>query len=133
MLSVCCVRNEFTRLWSLIRCIRSPISLVSKNDMGSFKSLIKKSLTNEMLIRIDMCNNNHLRIKSVAVRPITIKNSPNNISQMKPILLFLIPISTIDCVRNGRISCKTHPKTKLEKPLYFDPFGQTGLLTLAIK
>ena len=25
-----------------------------------------------------------------------------------------------------------HIQTSLEKPLYFDPFGQTGLLTLAI-
>ena len=50
--SICVVRNFSTRLWSFIRCIRSPISLVSKKDMGSFSSLIKKSDTREILIRM---------------------------------------------------------------------------------
>ncbi len=69
--SVCCVRNEFTRLWSPIRCMRSPISLVSKNDMGSFKSLMKKSLTNEMLMRSEICSSSQRRTKSMAVRLLT--------------------------------------------------------------
>ena len=68
ILSVCCVRNVFTLLWSPMRCIRSPINLVSKNDIGSFKSLMKKSLTKEILIRKEICSKSQRRIKSMAVR-----------------------------------------------------------------
>ena len=54
MLSVCCVRKLFTRLCSFILYIKSPISFVSKKDIGSFKSLMKKSLTKDILIRKEM-------------------------------------------------------------------------------
>ena len=62
------VRKLFTRLWSFIRCMRSPMSLVSKNDIGSFSSLMKKSLTSEMLMHMEICSNSHRRMKSMAVR-----------------------------------------------------------------
>ena len=42
----CPVRKFCTREWSPIRCNKSPISFVSKNDIGNFNNLIKKSLTN---------------------------------------------------------------------------------------
>jgi len=35
---------------------------------GSFNSLMKKSLTNEMLTLMEICNNSHRRMKSMAVR-----------------------------------------------------------------
>ena len=37
---------------------------------------MKKSLTNDMLIRIDICKRSHLRMKSVIVLAVTIINSP---------------------------------------------------------
>ncbi len=46
---------------------------------------MKKSLTNEILIRKDICSNNHLRIKSIAVRLMVSINCPNRIIQTKPI------------------------------------------------
>ena len=106
------VRKDCTREWSFIRWSKSPINFVSKNDMGSLSNLIKKSLTNEMFIRMEICNKSHRRIKSVAVRPITTINSPSKISHIKPILLFAIPKSTIPCVRNGIISWRTQPRSK---------------------
>ena len=112
ILSVCCVRNEFTRLWSPIRCMRSPISLVSKNDMGNFKSLMKKSLTNEMFMRNEMWSSSQRRIKSMAVRLMVSISCPKSISHIKPIFWFLMPTSTIDCVRKGRISCSRLPTSK---------------------
>ena len=107
--SVWLVRNDCTRLWSPMRCSRSPISFVSKNDMGSFSSLMKKSLTNEMLMRIEICNSSQRRMKSVDVRPMTIISSPSSISQINLISWCLIPKSTIACVRKGRISCSRLP------------------------
>ena len=115
ILSVCCVRNEFTRLWSPIRCIRSPISLVSKNDMGNFKSLIKKSLTNEMFMRNEMWSSSQRRIKSMAVRLMVSISCPRSISHIKPIFWFLMPTSTIDCVRKGRMSCSRLPRASLKQ------------------
>ena len=104
MLSTWPVRKFCTRLWSPILCSRSPISLVSKNAIGSLRSFIKKSLTREMLIRIDICKSSQRRMKSVAVLPITIMSSPRRISQIKPMSLCRMPKSTIACVRNGIIS-----------------------------
>ena len=105
----CPVRKFCTRVWSPMRCRRSPISFVSKKDIGSFSNFIKKSLTSEMLIRIDIWSKSQRRIKSVAVRPITIISSPRSTSQMNPISLYRMPISTIHCVRKGIISCSTQP------------------------
>ena len=112
MLSVCCVRKLFTRVWSFILCIKSPMSFVSKKDIGNFNSLMKKSLTNEMLIRKEIWSNNHLRIKSITVRLMVSINCPNSISQTKPMSWFLIPTSTMDWVRNGKTSYKRLPTTK---------------------
>lgn len=78
-LSVCVVRNFSTRLWSFIRCSRSPISLVSKKDMGSFSNLMKKSLTSEMFILMLMCSNIHRRMKSTDVRLTVSINCPISI------------------------------------------------------
>ena len=108
-LRTCPVRKDWTREWSDIRCIRSPISFVSKNDIGSFKSFMKKSLRSEMLMRMDMWSSSHRRMKSVAVRPMTIISSPSRMSHMRFMLLSRMPRSTIACVRNGNISCMTHP------------------------
>lgn len=112
ILRICCVRNEFTRLWSFIRCIRSPISLVSKKDIGNFKSLMKKSLTSEILMRSDMWSSSQRRMKSMAVRLTVSINCPKSINHIKPMFWFLIPTSTMDCVRKGRISCSRLPTSK---------------------
>ena len=48
---------------------------------------------------------------------------------MKYILLFI----GVAIITYLLISLVTSDWMWLEKPLYFDPFGQTGLLTLAIK
>ena len=79
-LSICPVRKFWTRLWSPIRWSRSPMSLVSKNDIGSLSSLMKKSLTRDMLMRMEMWSSSHRRTKSVAVRPVTIISSPRSIA-----------------------------------------------------
>ena len=123
ILSVCWVRNVFTLLWSPMRCIRSPINLVSKNDIGSFKSLMKKSLIKEMLIRKEICSKSQRRIKSMAVRLTVSISCPKSISQIKPMFWFLMPTSTIDCVRKGRMSCNklptSSPKTICPKYLRY--------------
>ena len=100
------------------------MSFVSKKDIGNFKSLMKKSLTKEILMRREICSNSHLRIKSIAVRLMVNINSPNKISQTKPMSWFLMPISTIDWVRNGKISCKRLPTTnpKMICPKYLRYF-----------
>ena len=110
--NTCPVRNFCTREWSPIRCNKSPMSFVSKNDIGSFSNLMKKSLTNEMFIRMEMWSNSQRRIKSVAVRPITIISSPNSTSHIKPISPFLIPTSTIAWVRKGKINCRMQPNSR---------------------
>ena len=115
-LSVWLVRNDCTRLWSFMRCSRSPVSFVSKNGMGSFSSLMKKSLTNEMLMRMEICSNNQRRMKSADVRPMTIISSPNSISQISWMSRCLIPRSTMACVRKGRMSCSRLP-TKSPKAI----------------
>ena len=62
------LRNLSMREWSSILLKMSPIILPSKKDMGSLKSLERKSEINEILMRVLKCNNIHLRIKSTAVR-----------------------------------------------------------------
>lgn len=106
------VRNDCTREWSPMRCNKSPINFVSKNDIGSFKSFMKKSLTSDMLILIEMCSNSQRRMKSVAVRPVTIISSPSRIIHIKPMSLCLMPRSTMPCVRNGMMSCNTQPSRR---------------------
>ena len=86
--------------------------LYQKKDMGNFNNLIKKSLTNEMFTRIDICKSSHLRTKSIEARPTTIISSPNKTNQIKFISLCLMPISTIDCVKNGIISWSMQPNNK---------------------
>ena len=114
-LMTCPVRKLCTREWSQIRCNKSPISFVSKNDIGNFNNLIKKSLNNEMFIRIEILSNSHRRIKSVAVRPVTIISSPNRTSHINPISLYFIPISTIAWVKKGIINCRRHPSKRPSK------------------
>ena len=108
----CPVRKFWTREWSSIRCNKSPISFVSKKAIGNFNNLTKKSLTNEIFIRMEIWSNNQRRTKSVAVRPITIISSPNNTSQINPMSSYFMPISTIDWVRNGMISWSKHPNKR---------------------
>ena len=67
VLSVEEVRKASIRLWSPIRCMMSPIILVSKKAMGSFISLMRKSEMMEMLMRVLMWSRIHERMNSTAV------------------------------------------------------------------
>lgn len=49
---------------------------------------MKKSLTNDILICIEIWSKSHLRIKSTDVRLMVMTSCPNNINQMKPMSLF---------------------------------------------
>ncbi len=111
MPSTCPVRKDCTLEWSPMRWSRSPMSLVSKNDIGSLSSLMKKSLTSEMLIRMDMWSKSQRRMKSVAVRPATIISSPKSMSHIRRMSLWAMPLSTIHWVRKGIISCSTQPRS----------------------
>ena len=55
-----CVRKFSMRAWSPMRCMRSPVILVSKKPIGKRMSFAKKSLTMETLIRVPM--NNKIRL-----------------------------------------------------------------------
>ena len=46
------VRNVFILSLSFIRCIMSPMFLESKKDMGNCISLLRKSDTSDMLMRV---------------------------------------------------------------------------------
>lgn len=120
-LSVCPVRKLFTRAWSFMRCSRSPVSFVSKNDMGSRSSLMKKSLTSDMFTRMLMCSSSQRRIKSSAVRLSVSMSCPRSTSHTNPMSRLFIPTSTMACVRNGSTSCSTQPKSSpaIICPKYF--------------
>ena len=72
------VSSRSMRLWSLMRCMMSPVMRTSKNEIGKFISLIKKSEISEMLMRDDRCNNIQLRKNSNAVLPKNKNNCANN-------------------------------------------------------
>lgn len=107
-----------------MRCKRSPISLVSKNFIGSFINLMKKSDMSEILIRVEMCRSILERIKSMAVRLKRSIVSANSTNHTKPMSFPPIPVSTIACVKKGKISCRSEPSNKpsincVKKRLYF--------------
>ena len=63
------VRKDSIRLWSFIRCRISPVFLLSKNETGSFISLMRKSVRMEIFILVLICNNIQPRTNSTASRP----------------------------------------------------------------
>ena len=89
--------------------MKSPMSCYSKNDIWILRSFIKKSLTRKRFSLTDICSNNHLLIKSIEVLPTTIINSPNNMRNIKFMSCLCMPISTMDCVKNGNIISNIHP------------------------
>lgn len=98
------VKKDSIREWSPIRCIISPIILVSKNPIGNFINFIRKSDIREMLILALMCNKIQLRIKPT---DIWLKNNINwaiNTNVIKLKLFVPIPTSTTACVKNGNIN-----------------------------
>ena len=97
------VRNDLIRLWSPIRCIISPMSFTSKNDMGSFISFMRKSEISDMLILLVICKLIQLRNRPLAVwLRLRISWATRTITT-KDILLLPIPVSTSDWVRNGKM------------------------------
>lgn len=85
------------------------MSLESKKCIGSLRSFIKKSLTRNRFSLTDICSSNHLLIKSIEVFPTTIINSPNNMRNIIFMSCLCMPISTIDCVKKGKIISNIHP------------------------
>ena len=118
-----------------MRCKRSPISLVSKNFIGSFINLIKKSEISEMLIRVEICKSILERMKSMAVRLNSNIICANNTSHTKPMSFPPIPVSTIAWVRKGKTSCKSEPSSNpkiscVKKFLYFLRYAHRNLVRL---
>ncbi len=92
-------------LWSLIRCMISPVILTSKNDIGRFISLMKKSEISEIFILAERWRSIQLLMSSSPVFPTNKNNWAKRIKYTKWIFWFCIPISTMLCVRKGKISC----------------------------
>ncbi|MNL17166.1 hypothetical protein D3C87_1382440 [compost metagenome] len=87
----------------------SPVILVSKKLMGSFISLIRKSVRIEILILVVMCSRIQERIKSTLILPRNSMVWAIRMMYTKLRLRVLIPISTTDWVRKGRINCSKLP------------------------
>lgn len=68
ILSTDWVRKLSMRLWSSMRRIKSPASLLSKNLMGSRISLERKSEMSDTLTRVLMWSSIQRRITSISVR-----------------------------------------------------------------
>ena len=100
------VRKLSMRLWSPMRCMMSPIILVSKKRSGSFISFIRKSDMSDMLMRVFMWSNIQLRMNSTESWETETTSWAIRISVIKPRFPSRIPTSTNDCVRKGNISCK---------------------------
>lgn len=101
--------GNFVFYYDLLSLHEIPYEFGFKNDIGSLRSFIKKSLTRKRFSLTDICSNNHLLIKSIEVLPTTIINSPNNMRNIKFMSCLCMPISTMDCVKNGNIISNIHP------------------------
>ena len=99
------VRKLRIRSWSARRCSISPLFRISKKDIGSRISLMKKLFSSDRFMRIERCSSSQPRTNSVAVRPTIIVSSPSSISHISLNDEFLMPASTMACVRNGINSC----------------------------
>ena len=95
--------------WSFILCMISPVIFVSKKLIGSLISLIRKSVNIEILTLTLICNKIHDLINSTLTRPMIKEICAIKIISINARFLVFIPISTIDCVRNGAISCNKLP------------------------
>ncbi len=85
---------------------------------------MKKSDMSEMLIRVEMCRSILERINSMAVRLKRSIISASSTSHTNPMSFPPIPVSTMACVRNGKMSCSSEPSNRprmscVKKRLYF--------------
>ena len=115
------VKNFCILLLSLILCIISPVSFVSKNAMGNLINLLRKSEINVILIRCVMCSISQLWNNSLPNCPAININWAIQIINIIPFFCVVIPISTIAWVRKGRDKLKKHPivKAVIRKLKYF--------------
>ena len=90
-----------------MRCMMSPTIFESKKAIGRRMSLDKKSEMSEMLIRVVMCSISHERMRLLAVWPSTSTTCATSIITTNERLPVPMPLSTTDCVRNGRIRLST--------------------------
>ena len=81
----------------------SPTIFESKKAIGRRMSLAKKSEMSEMLIRVVMCSISHERMRLLANWPNTSTTWAMSIITTNERLPVPMPLSTTDCVRNGRI------------------------------
>ena len=85
----------------------SPTIFESKKAIGRRMSLAKKSEMSEMLIRVVMCSISHERMRLLASWPSTSTTWAMSIITTNERLPVPMPLSTTDCVRNGRIRLST--------------------------
>jgi hypothetical protein len=103
------VRKDFMRSLSPMRCIISPTFLLSKKRSGSRISFAKKSEISEMLMRVLTCKLTQLCRKFTAVCVQNKINCAIKTRVTKLRLFVAMPLSTMLCVRNGKISDKMLP------------------------
>ena len=90
-----------------MRCMMSPTIFESKKAIGSRMSLAKKSEMSEMLIRVVMCSISHERMRLLASCPSVSTTCATSIITTNERLFVPMPLSTTDCVRNGRMRLST--------------------------
>ena len=105
------IRNDLMRSWSPMRCMMSPVILVSKKWSGSFISFIRKSDMSAMLMRALMCSSIQLRRKLMASCATKSDNWAMSTSVTRPRLLSFTPTSTSICVSNGNAICRRLPNS----------------------
>ena len=81
----------------------SPTIFESKNAMGRRMSLARKSEMSEILMRVVMWSINHERMRLLAICPSVSTTWAMRIITTNERLFVPMPLSTTDCVRNGRI------------------------------
>ena len=79
--------------------------------------LDEKLFSSDRFMRIERCSSSQPRTNSVAVRPTIIVSSPSSISHISLNDEFLMPASTMACVRNGINSCIRQATDRPEKNL----------------
>ena len=94
-----------------MRCNMSPTLRVSKKSSGSLISLHRKSDMSDMLMRAVTWSMIQPLTKSTAVCDAVSTSCAISMSTMNRRLRPLMPVSTSDCVRNGKISCSTLAST----------------------
>lgn len=103
-----------------MRCIMSPVCLVSKKAMGRVKSLQRKSETMARLTLMLTWSSSQRRTKSMAVELSVSMSCPASTSHTKPMSRWAMPRSTMAWVSSGSSSCRALPTASHRvKPIGF--------------